>query len=288
MMIFQVVIDELHISSDDKMKINRGEESELSSTLNTLRRCCSKTVIVISSSSLLDQDTSGMNRDQLNKVISEAEYEIVELNKIMRNSQHITNSVSADSFNSYDRGNWISGTIQDGLSSTVTGSKPTMIIYSDRFNYKVMADIVIKQLSSARDKTVILCDLYISLRELKTELIQRNITNLKSYDAGIDQFDGNNVPSYYCDDSDDRELIQWINNNNDILITHAHQFRGCESEQVILVCHAWTSDGYYTTNTNRRSPATRAVNTLTIITRNTVYLNTENVKKYFNVINHKN
>ena len=268
-------------------KISNGEESELSSTLNTLRRCCSKTVIVISSSSVLDQVT-GMNRDQLNNVISDAEYEIVELNKIMRNSQHITNSVSADSVNSYDSvGSYkISRSIQDGLSSTVTGSKPTMIIYSDsdRYNYKVMADIVIKQLSSSRDKTVILCDRSVSLRELKTELIQRNINNLKSYDAGIDQFEYNTVPSYYSDDSDDRELMQWINNNNnDILITHAHQFRGCESERVILVCDDWT-DGSYNNNTNRRSPATRAVNTLTIITRNTGNLKTENVKKYFNVI----
>ena len=280
-----MIIDELYISEEDTRKIKDGERSEFAELLEYLRGKCDKTVIVLSSSSVSDFDffSSGkdMTNDQLTGVIQSSGYKFVTLDKVMRNTSSITNSVTADSFNSYYILLNISPSIPSGRSSTVTGHKPTAVIYSDVGNYSVLGQCVRRYLDGnphiLNTRLAILCEENISVRELQPE-ISSLFPDMKCYDAGIEKFDYNR-PVYRdnADNSDENAVIRWLEEGG-TLLTHAPMFRGCEAESVIVVR---STDIFGDTP---RSPLTRGVANLCLIISDWD-LNQANMKKHFNIIN---
>ena len=290
-----MIIDELHLSLDERRKIEDGERSEFADLLKCLRERCVKTVIVLSSSSSSDVNNvlgaTDMSCDQLTGVIHSSGYHAVILDKVMRNTSSITKSVSAESWNSYRYPKFldkISPSIPNGHSSTVTGHKPTAILYkeSDRDDYSVLGQCVERYLDdnpNIRDtKLAILCDQYISVRRLKPE-ISSLFPDMKCYDAGIEKFDYSNRPvsSDNAENSDEDAVIKWFEEGG-TLLTHAHLFRGCEAESVIVVSRDCIGYGYITS----RSALTRGVANMAMIVSNST-LKTEEMEKHFKVTKHK-
>ena len=280
--------------------IKQGKRSEFEKLLEYLREKCEKTVIVLSSSSAIDstQNTLYMQKDQLTGVIQSSGYKIVTLDKVMRNTSSIANSVSAGSWSSYNKsGHKITPTIPSGYSSTVTGHKPTAILYKPRdgkmgkyvatiTDYRLLGRCVKRYLDGnlqIRDtRLTILCDKRISVGKLKPDIISL-FPDMKCYDAGIEEFDEYSMPVYSditdYDYSDEDTVINWLEEGG-TLLTHANLFRGCEAESVIVVSRDWAGS---VTNDTPRSSATRGVANLCIISGNNE-LNPKSMKKHFNVI----
>ena len=100
-----------------------------------------------------------------------------------------------------------------------------------------------------------------------TELCSRAVS---TYDGGVEIFYSDGAPEYREDSGEDggrAELTEWLRAESGILVTHAHQYRGCEADAVILVSRDWGDGNYYADyNNSRRSPAARAVCSLAVIT----------------------
>ena len=78
-------------------------------------------------------------------------------------------------------------------------------------------------------------------------------------------FDYGGTPEYREDrasDGGEEELTAWLRAEAGVLVTHEVQFRGAECDSVIYVTDDW--GGY--TNSSLRSPVTRAVTGLLLIT----------------------
>ena len=115
-------------------------------------------------------------------------------------------------------------------------------------------------------KCVVLTDRWISPRKLSVKLRQRGITP-SCYDGGVEMFDIDDRPEYReggAGDGGEKELTAWLGAEAGVLVTSEHQFRGCEADTVIFVTRHWGGD--YSTNTTRRSPVTRAVAGLLLVT----------------------
>ena len=293
---FQLIIDELYIYEHERGKIREGERSDFAELLEYLREKCEKNVIVLSSTTSSDSShrPGDISSDHLYGMIQSLGYKAVTLDKVMRNTSSITNSVSDNSWNSFKGRiagiNDISLCISRGHCSTVTGSKPTAIFYkeSDEGDYSVLGHCVQMYLDGnphIRDtRLAILCDSEISARRLNPE-ISSLFPDMKWYDAGIEEFDGVNSPKFnlpeyygYTENYGEAAVIRWLEEGG-TLLTHAYMFRGCEAESVIVVCKDWgTIAGY-----NPRSSATRGVANLCIITGDSA-LKPEEMQQHFTVI----
>ena len=120
-------------------------------------------------------------------------------------------------------------------------------------------------LDTERLKCVVLTDLSISPRKLSEELIQRGITP-RCYDGGVEMFDYGDGPKYReggAGDGGEAELSAWLGAEAGVLVTSECQFRGCEADTVIFVTRYW---GGYSSNNTSRSPVTRAVAGLLLVT----------------------
>ena len=108
-------------------------------------------------------------------------------------------------------------------------------------------------------KCVVLTDRWISPRKLSVKLRQRGITP-SCYDGGVEMFYGPEYREGGAGDGGEAELSAWLGAEAGVLVTHEHQFRGCEADTVTFVTTGW--GGY----TGIRSPVTRAVAGLTLVT----------------------
>ena len=284
-----VVIDELSISDGDMEEIqnNGGETSEIKRILDWLSVNTKMTLAALSSSSLLDREEE---RNKDNKDNKEIDFEwlpgfqTVNLKNIMRTSQNIAEATSVEScyYTWKDSNNqfiWsIEPRIDPGTSSTVPGKRPRLMIYSrtvlsDIKKYNKLADYVsqhLKTLPTEKMTVAVLCDPYISARQLSDQLRTREESwAVSTYDGGVEEFNYFGAPEYREDSGEDggrAELTEWLRAESGILVTHAHQYRGCEADAVILVSRDWGGDGYYDDYVNIRSPAARAVCSLAVIT----------------------
>ena len=274
-----VVIDELSITSDDMEEIqnNGGENTEIKRILEWLSVNTKMTLAALSSSSLLDRNwTVGRNKDKMNfKWLRR--FQTMELKNIMRTSQNIAQATSVKSLNNI-QGYKIVRSIKPGTSSTVPGARPRLMIYKDTVLYDInkynkLADYVSQHLNTlpTGEMTVaVLCDKYISVRQLSGQLRTREERwAVSTYDGGVEWFYYDGAPEYREESGEDGgegELTEWLRAESRILVTHAHQYRGCEADAVILVSQDWGYDGGYYNYDNSRSPAARAVCSLTVIT----------------------
>ena len=152
--------------------------------------------LVLSTSPLLDY-TSGydVSQETLESMVRRSGYKPVTLHNIMRNSANITSATSPDSMKKYNEEVDIAKSLSSGSCSMVTGTKPTCYLnkYSGDLDYEVLARCANKYLENNRSKqTVILCDEYISPRQVKP-LLTGDVT---LYDAGVEEFDDNNKPRH--------------------------------------------------------------------------------------------
>ena len=92
---------------------------------------------------------------------------------------------------------------------------------------------------------------------------------------------GGDTPKYRevgAGDGEEAELCQWLKADQGVLVTHEHQFRGCEADAVICVEQYWGDYIYSVT----RSPVTRAVAHLCLIISD-YNLNVPEMEKYWKV-----
>ena len=171
-----------------KKKINAGEESELERTMKRMKDSCCMAWLVLSTSSLLDEKLDDfVPQDKLESLVRRSGYKPVTLQNIMRNSANISTATTPENVKSYSNAN-ISKSISAGSCSTVTGTRPTFYLYkySDDVNYGDIKKCVKHYLEqNTSEQTVILCDKYISPRQVKP-LLTGEVT---LYDAGVEKFD---------------------------------------------------------------------------------------------------
>ena len=233
----------------------------------------------------------------------------------MRNTSSITNSVSVDTFNSYN-GTRITPSINSGHSSTVIGKKPTAIVCYNfkeqtNLNYSTLGQCVKKCIDLnphlLKTKLAILCDWEISVSKLEPYLTDF-IPNLSCYDAGIEKFDMYYSPVYrnhfgpsvvknistwikmlFTTDKKEEEsgVLDWLRQDpaEGTLLTFGNAFRGAEAESVIVISSCWADERMR----NPRSSVTRGVANMSLIVadqnmKNTSGLRLEEMEKHFNVI----
>ena len=252
---------------------------ELERTLKTMKDNCSMAWVVLSTTSLLDQQGAAVPQDKLESLVRRSGYKSVTLDHILRNSSTITSATAPDNVNRYSGAN-ISKSISAGSCSTVTGTRPTCYLYKysrDDVNYSLIGECVDKYLELHKTaQTVILCDRYISPRQVKP-LLTGDVT---LYDAGVEKFDVDNTPRHYrADLARQREdLVKWINSGG-VLLTHDNMFRGCEAETIVFLTQYWGGGGGGQT----RSGPTRAVSQLCLVTSDP-RIRTPTINNYFTVI----
>lgn len=257
-----------------------GWESELERTMKRMKDSCCMSWLVLSTSSLLD-DVLGavVPQDKLESLVKRSGYKPVTLQNIMRNSSSITTATTSDNVNRYSNAR-IPKSISAGSCSTVTGTRPTCYLYKDsaKVNYRELAGIVKDYLEHNKsDQTVILCDYYISPRQVKP-LLTGDVT---LYDAGVEKIDYYNIPRHYSADLaiQREDLVKWINNGG-VLLTHDIMFRGCEAETIVFLTRGGGNVGV---NGQLRSGPTRAVSQLCIVTSDKD-IKVDEIKQHFNVI----
>ena len=264
-------MDELSLNEDDKEKMNAGKTSELEETLAWLRHNTAMTLVALSSTSVLDRDTTDENVSQtlLDEMIARTGFTVVNLNHIMRSSQNIATAASPASFNAaHTYSSKIKETISPGSSSTVPGTRPRAWVYKStrEVDYTKLEGFVTKHLrtlDTERLKCVVLADWDISPRQL-TEQLRRHNTPVMCYDGGVEMFGYGGIPKYKEGDAGDggeAELAAWLRAEGGVLVTSEVQFRGAEADSVIFVTRSWGDYG-----SNLRSPVTRAVAGLLLIT----------------------
>ena len=97
----------------------------------------------------------------------------------------------------------------------------------------------LKTLDTDKITVAVLCDWEISVRQLSDQLRTREERwAVSTYDGGVEWFYFSGAPVYREESSEDggrAELTEWLRAESGILVTHAHQYRGCEVDAVILV-----------------------------------------------------
>ena len=236
--------------------------------------------VVLSTTSLLDdQYAAAVPQDKLESLVRRIGYKSVTLDHILRNSSTITSATAPDNVNRYNFGVDISKSISAGSCSTVTGTRPTCYLYkySRDVNYSLIGECVDKYLELHKTaQTVILCDQFISPREVKS-LLTGDVT---LYDAGVEEFDYDNIPRHYRADlaTQKEDLEKWINSGG-VLLTHDNMFRGCEAETIACLAKHWGG----AVGSQARSGPTRAVSQLCLVTSD-LYIKPEEIKQHFTVI----
>ena len=268
-----VILDELSFS-DEKEKINPVKTLELEETLVWLADNTAMTLAALSSNSLLDRYTqpkSALSQTGLDEMIARTGFAAAKLNKIMRSSQNIataTSPASYDAARTYkNNGKYkLQETISPGSSSTVPGTRPKAWVYKYhvKADYTKLAGFVTQHLRTVdteRLKCVVLTGKEISARRLCSEMN----TQISCYHAGVEMFNLNNIPIYReaCDGGE-KDLTAWLRAEGGVLVTSEVQFRGAEVDSVIFVTEYW--GGYNSSSISRRSPVTRAVADVLMIT----------------------
>ena len=120
----------------------------------------------------------------------------------------------------------------------------------------------LRTVDTERLKCVVLTGWGISARKLCSKIN----TTVSLYDGGVEMFYGD-IPKYREDrasDGGEEELTAWLRAEAGVLVTSEVQFSGAECDSVIFVTTHW--GGYYGNNRRSRSPVTRAVAGLLMIT----------------------
>ena len=107
-------------------------------------------------------------------------------------------------------------------------------------------------------------------------------TPVSLYDGGVEMFNHRDTPKYREDrasDGGEEELTAWLKAEAGVLVTHEVQFRGAECDSVIFVTRGWSG---YNSRNSRRSPVTRAVAGLLLITGDRD-LSAEKMRKHWEV-----
>ena len=260
-------MDELSISDDDQKKVKAGLTSEMEKTLAWLADSTAMTLAALSTASLLDKGPdNGLSQTELAEMIARTGFGAVSLKHIMRSSKNIAAATSPDSFNQARTDGDIEPSIAPGASSTVPGARPRAMVYkyTPDVDHSKLARFVTQYLMTVdteRLKCVVLTGPDISPRKLTEDFIQRGITP-SCYDGGVEMFYYECRPEYReggAGDGGEAELTAWLGAEAGVLVTSERQFRGCEADTVIFVTRNW---GYI----SRRSPVTRAVAGLTLVT----------------------
>ncbi len=282
-----VIIDELSINEDDTKKMKAGT-SELEETLAWLADNTAMTLAALSSTDLLDRatDAAAVSQKKLDEMIARTGFvEAVHLEFIMRSSQHIAAATSPASVNQAQTGTYnIQESISPGSSSTVPGTRPRAWVYkhTDETDYNKLAEFVTQHLRTVdteRLKCVVLTGWGISAQILCSKMN----TPASFYDGGVEMFYNDDSPKYREDrasDGGEEELTAWLRAEAGVLVTHEMQFRGAECDSVIFVTKYWA--GYSTSTSSRRSPVTRAVAGLLVITGDR-WLSVQNMRRDWDV-----
>ena len=249
-----------------------GQTTETEESLAWLADNTAMTLAALSSTSLLDRSSyaaAAVSETKLDAMIARTGFDPVTLTYIMRSSQKIASATSLDSFNQAQLSSIkIQPSISPGSSSTVPGARPRAMVYKqtwdvDHSNLARFVTQHLRTVDTERLKCVVLNDRGISPRKLSEELRQRGIT-LSCYDGGVEMFYYGARPEYReggAGDGGEAELAAWLRAEAGVLVTSEQQFRGCEADTVIFVTRYW---GAY--SNSRRSPVTRAVSGLLLVT----------------------
>ena len=268
-----VILDELSLSNDDIKKMKAGETTELEKTLAWLAGNTAMTLAALSSSSLLDRETSdALSQTEFDYMIARTGFAAARLHNIMRSSQNIAAATSTASVNAAQTYYNLQETISPGSSSTVPGNRPMAWLYKHTYgspDYAKLAGFVTQHLRTVDTeqlKCVVLTSFNISPRQLSSEISRmQNNTPVKCYDAGVEMFDIDGIPKYReggTGDGGEAELTAWLSAKGGVLVTSKMQFRGAEADSVIFITRAWGDNS----RSRRRSPVTRAIAGLLMIT----------------------
>ena len=264
-----VILDELLLSVNDQKKIDAGQTSELEDTLTWLADNTAMTLAALSSTSLLDnRDDTYVSQTELDEMIVRTGFEAVSLKHIMRSSQNIAAATSQERVNKMRPDHRFK--IHES-SSTVPGARPRAKVYkyTPDVDHNKLPGFVTQHLRTVDTdhlKCVVLTDYEISPRQLSVELIRSGITRVSCYDGGVERWWHGGRPKYRkggSDDGEEAELTEWLRAEAGVLVTHELLFRGCEADTVIIVATHW---GEFNRSSGRRSPLTRAVAGLTLVT----------------------
>ena len=283
----------MSINDDDRWKMNAGETSELEKTLTWLRVNTAMTLAALSSTSLLDRYSPSdfdVSQTVFDKMIAGTGFMTVRLENIMRSSQNIAAATSPASITPVQpekdniKNMKIMETISPGSSSTVLGTQPRAWVYKETGNvdYNKLAGFVTQHLRTVDTehiKCAVLTDVGISAWELCDQL-QRLKIPASCYDAGVKRFDFSVIPEYQKGGASNRgeaELTAWLRAEAGVLVTNEQQFRGAEADSIIFVTRGWSDK-----NISRRSPLTRAVAGLLVITSDW-HLSVQEMRRHWEV-----
>ena len=193
----QVFIDELPLSSEDMKRIEKGEESEVSKTIQVVMAKSDMAWISLSTSSLLET-LAGMSTcpkaDQLERHLLQncPGFKVQKLGLSMRNSGNISKAAAPEALWHYMANNKSNASVLSaGQRSTVPGPKPNFVLrnwkYSsfddddfveiiDKKMYKDLSKRCLPRfLGSAADRhTVVLCGIDISPKKLTEKLLENS------------------------------------------------------------------------------------------------------------------
>ena len=274
----QVFIDETPVSKRDLLKVAKGEESGLASSLNWLAQRVKLVWVSLSTTDLLDQtdDLQGTSNTSMKALTDHlthhcSSFKVRKLGLTMRNSAHIAKAAQLDMMKRYNSGAGYIPTsvLPPGIRSTVPGSRPYCILtrWANSPDYKAIErsmEYAFKHLLPLSSHTAILCSDEINPQKVAPLITTTSIL----YDGGIDKYSKDGQPRFICL-KDDRlcdarnqrpDLERWLASGG-LLVTHERLFRGMEAPSILYITnHPGTSSGV-------RSSMMRAVATLVMIAR---------------------
>jgi len=264
-----IFIDEWYIAYKDLDLLNDCEKSAFEETLKCLKKNCEKAVVVLSSSHVTHAEF-GNDLAKLSNILNSSGFNDVRLSNVMRNTAAISNIANDPDWNPHFR--HFSKEPILGQSSTITGQKPTAILYNENcfgsVDHEVLGKCVKlyieKNPHTLKTRLAILCYNEVSPGQLNRILKELIGLPIKCFDAGIDFFYDKDKPKYSeIKKYSSIDIVKSWFAEGGILLTHNRMFYGCEAESVILVSGMeWNNK-----EPNARSGPTRGVANLCIITR---------------------
>ena len=293
----KMFIDEYPVSQEDIKDINKNQESELAKTLGMISEKCSKSVIALRTTDLLDHKYTGKENASsvpLSTLHDHLEiytpYNIVVMDKTMRTTSSIakcardTKKYSSDIFLSSVS---VVSVLPLGECSTVPGPTPYCISSfwgSDELtaisnSLRYYLGTILQLSGTIKTRIAIICDSNISPRQIVTGISPPYPVMV--YTAGVESYTVNGVASLDPGDDYDsakelEDITSWLHNGG-ILLTLCELFSGMEANTVVWV----TSD--MGMNTHGRSSASRATNKMCVVTNCNV-TKMEEVRRDFNDI----
>ena len=269
-------IDETPVSAEDLEKMEKGEESELASSLAWLAQRVQLAWVTLSTSDLLDTSGYSAPTTSLSTLTSHLgqhcpSYRVRQLGLTMRNSSNIAKAARLDMMKRYTSGAGFTPTsvLPPGRSSTVPGARPSCILscWSGSPDYKAIErsmEYAFKNLLPLSSHTAVLCSDGINPQKVAALFTTTTIL----YDGGVERYGSDGRPSFIhlkddrlCGTRDQRPgLERWLATGG-LLVTHERLFRGMEAPTILYITsHPGSSSGV-------RSSMMRAVASLVIIAR---------------------